>query len=320
MPKLECKPSADKKEGHSPINLPWENPLEQGVLSAASIYTTFESLVKVNRPEELSSWHLMSSTSPIAWKTGTSYGFRDAWAIGLTPEYLVAVWAGNADGEGRPGLTGLLAAAPLMFDVFDLLPATTWFEKPLDEFAEVVICSKSGFLAGAFCPETESAEVVAGGRHSAVCPFHMQVHLSPDEAFRVNSSCMDIDRIKSLPWFVLPPLMEWYYKKKDLSYRSLPPFMEGCGNDEMQELEIVYPRQGSRLVIPVELDGSQGKLVLEVAHRWDEAMVYWHLDHQYLGSTNEYHRVSINPEPGEHLLTVVDQNGNSESVRFQVLD
>ncbi len=78
---------------------------EEGVLSASSIYLTFKSLLEVNRPEELSLWYLMSSTRNIAWKTGTSYGSRDAWAIGVTPEYLVAVWAGNADGEGRPGLS-----------------------------------------------------------------------------------------------------------------------------------------------------------------------------------------------------------------------
>ncbi|MCK4751084.1 MAG: penicillin-binding protein 1C [Bacteroidales bacterium] len=307
------------QSGITPGTDPGDDPLEQGVISAGSVYLTFESMLKVNRPEELSSWYLMNSTSPIAWKTGTSYGFRDAWAIGITPEYLVAVWAGNADGEGRTGLTGLLAAAPVMFDLFDLLPGTTWFDKPADEFTEAVICSKSGHLAGQHCTETESAEICAGGINSAVCPYHNVVHLTLDGAFRVNSSCESIAEMKTESWFILPPLMEWYYKRKDPSYLVLPPIMEGCEDDAFAEMEIVYPRRGTQLVIPVELDGAKGRMVMEVAHRWSKAEIYWHMDDHYLGSTRQYHRMAVDLDPGQHRLTVVDQNGNSETVRFRVM-
>ncbi|MCK5136877.1 MAG: penicillin-binding protein 1C [Bacteroidales bacterium] len=297
-----------------------ENPLEQGVISAGSVYLTFESMVRVNRPEEISLWYLMDSSSPIAWKTGTSFGFRDAWAIGITPEYLVAVWAGNADGEGRPGLTGLLAAAPVMFDLFDLLPGTTWFDKPADELSKAVVCSKSGYLAGIHCPSTDTVEVFSGGMNTRVCPYHRLVHLTHNGAFRVNSSCVKISDMKSEPWFVLPPLMEWYYKKKDPSYRVLPPVMEGCDHEEKGDMEIVYPLTGSMVVIPVELDGSKGKMVMEVAHRSAETEIYWHVNDRFIGTTHQYHRLAIDLEPGRHHLTVVDNRGNSASVDFRVLD
>ncbi len=311
MPHLQVKSSAFRMQG---------NELEQGVLSAGSIYLTFESMVKVNRPDDLSLWYLMNSSSPIAWKTGTSYGFRDGWAIGLTPEYLVAVWAGNADGEGRTGLTGLLAAAPVMFDLFDLLPGTTWFDKPSDELLQVVVCSKSGYLAGIHCPTTDTIEMVAAGMHTNVCPYHRLVHLTKDGSFRINSSCSNVYDIKTEPWFVLPPLMEWYYKKKDHSYRVLPPVMDGCAGAENGEMEIVYPIVNSMVVIPVELDGSEGKMVMEVAHRSSEVEIYWHVDNHFIGSTRQYHRLAVVLEPGHHLLTVVDNRGYSKSVEFQVLD
>ena len=93
----------------------------QTTLSAPAIWLTYEALRRVNRPETETGWQYFGSMPDIAWKTGTSFGYRDAWAIGTTPEYVVAVWAGNADGEGRPGLSGISSAAPVLFDIFRLL-------------------------------------------------------------------------------------------------------------------------------------------------------------------------------------------------------
>ncbi|MBN1132191.1 MAG: penicillin-binding protein 1C [Bacteroidales bacterium] len=295
------------------------HPLEQGPVSAGSIYITFESLLKVNRPDELSMWYLLNSSRPVAWKTGTSFGFRDAWAVGVTPEYLVAVWAGNADGEGRTGLTGLMAAAPVMFDLFNALPVTSWFDEPLDELVTVKICKRSGYLAGPYCTETDSIKTVRPGISTSVCPYHRMVHLSADRQYRVGSDCVPVTEIVNEAWFVLPPLMEYYYKRKDPLYRSLPPVKIGCRDDLMDEMEIVYPEQGSRILIPVELDGSTGKIISEVAHRSRKAKLFWHIDNRYLGMTTGVHQLAVYAEAGEHTLTVVDDRGNTQSVRFSIL-
>src|SRR5690606_436285 len=116
---------------------------QNGLLSAPSIWFTFDAMLDVHRPAAEASWRLFDSSRKVAWKTGTSYGFRDAWAIGVTPEYVVGVWVGNADGEGRPGLTGLQEAAPVMFDLFNLLPATGWFGKPVQGIAKAPLCKFS---------------------------------------------------------------------------------------------------------------------------------------------------------------------------------
>ena len=114
-----------------------------------AIYKTFQSMTEVNRPDEDNNWQIFSSSRKIAWKTGTSYGFRDAWSIGVTPDYVVGVWIGNADGEGRPGLTGVKAAAPLMFDVFRQVPEKQkWFTEPTSDLKAKVLCAESGYLAG----------------------------------------------------------------------------------------------------------------------------------------------------------------------------
>ena len=111
----------------------------------------------MNRPAGEENWSFFSNSQPIAWKTGTSFGFKDAWAVGVTPKYAIGVWVGNADGEGRPGLTGIQAAAPILFDVLNELPNTSeWFSIPYDELVAVEICQKSGYIAGVYCDEISS--------------------------------------------------------------------------------------------------------------------------------------------------------------------
>lgn len=290
------------------------------VLDAGSIYLMFEALLEVNRPEEDSNWKNLSSSRKIAWKTGTSYGFRDAWAIGTTPEYVVGVWAGNANGEGRPGLTGISAAAPLMFNIFSSLPKTTWFSIPYDELTKVRICKESGFKAGKYCQNFDSIYVSANGTRTSLCPYHRLVHLSRDKKFRVTHSCEDSLGMISVPWFILPPAQEWYYKKNNPFYKTLLPFKSTCGTDEINPMEMVYPADVYKIFIPKELNGTRGNLVLEVAHRDPKAILYWHVDDDFFCETRFFHQVAINPKPGWHKVTIVDNSGNTLVKKFQVMN
>ncbi|MGC9356191.1 MAG: penicillin-binding transpeptidase domain-containing protein, partial [Mariniphaga sp.] len=120
----------------------------QPKVRAAAVYKTLQALLEVKRPQSEAGWQSFASSRNIAWKTGTSFGFRDAWAVGMTSDYMVSVWVGNADGEGRPGLTGVAAAAPLLFDVFELLPVSGWFHQPVDEMEQLEVCALSGFRPG----------------------------------------------------------------------------------------------------------------------------------------------------------------------------
>ncbi|HEX3009481.1 MAG TPA: penicillin-binding protein 1C [Bacteroidales bacterium] len=293
-----------------------ESPL---FIDAGSIYLTFDALLEVNRPEEDFNWRNLSSSRKIAWKTGTSYGFRDAWAVGTTPEYVVGVWVGNAGGEGRPGLTGINAAAPLMFNIFNALPSTSWFKIPFDELSKVAVCKESGFKAGRFCNSTDTIFASRNGVRTGICPYHKLVHLSVDQKVRLTKSCEDGVKMISIPWFILPPAQEWYYRRKNPFYKTLPPLKEGCGTDELSPMEIVYPAEIYKIYIPKELDGSRGKLVIEVAHRDPKATLYWHLDDDFLIETRYFHQVAISPAPGWHKITIVDSFGNVLVKKFLIL-
>lgn len=302
------------KSAHSP-------PLKSSaVMSAAAIWNCFETLTELERPTQEGSWERFSSSKTIAWKTGTSFGYRDAWAIGLNANYLVGVWVGNADGEGRPGLTGVNASAPLMFEAFGLLPSSSWFESPYDELIEVEVCARSGYRAGPDCDQVETVLVPAAGERVEACPYHRIIHLDANEQFRVHSDCYDIEKMVTKPWFVLPPVMEWYYRKKDPHYHTLPPLAPGCGEGNEQPMEMIYPRETRQIFIPRGLDGELSRVVFEVAHREAGVTIHWHLDNQYLGETSQIHQVELMTLPGNHTLTLVDSDGNILEKQFQVVE
>jgi penicillin-binding protein 1C len=280
---------------------------------------TLEALIHVNRPEDID-WKRIPSMRKVAWKTGTSYGFRDAWAVGVTPEYVVGVWSGNADGEGRPGLTGTGTSALVMLDIFNLLEQTSWFEMPTHAFKAVEVCKQSGCLASRHCSEVELLPILPAGLQAKTCPYHTIIHLSEDERYRVFADCYPPDKMVGKTWFVLPPIQEWFYKKRHPNYKTLPPLSPQCSDNQaaIKPMEFIYPNTTNAIRLSKQLDGSVGALALELAHRHADAIVYWHLDETYLGSTQYFHQMSVVPKEGKHIITVVDEWGNTLSRGIEV--
>ncbi len=293
---------------------------EHGIISASACWFTFEAMLDVERPGVDNNWRSFSSAQKIAWKTGTSFGYRDAWAVGVTPGHVVGVWVGNADGEGRPGIVGVRAAAPILFEVFDLLPSSSWFPKPFDDMIEGRVCSKSGYLAGQHCDETEKRYIPSIGERSNTCPYHRTIHLDKTEQFQVSEMCERPENMIHKKWFVLPPMMEWFYKSKNAHYKTLPPFREGCQKDQQRSMQIIYPQQHTEIFIPRGLDSKRQKTVFEVAHRNPSTEIYWYIDDKYVGMTKQFHQIAVSPKPGKHILSITDAKGNQVQVSFEALE
>ncbi|MCR2007434.1 penicillin-binding protein 1C [Bacteroides acidifaciens] len=280
-----------------------------------AVWQTFNALKEVNRPEEID-WKSIPSMQAIAWKTGTSYGFRDAWAVGVTPRYAIGVWVGNATGEGKPGLVGAQTAGPVLFDIFNYLPASSWFERPTGVFVDAEVCRQSGHLKGRFCEETDTVLILPAGLRTDACPYHHLITLAADEKHRVYENCANTEPIFQKSWFTLPPVWEWYYKQHHPEYRPLPPFKAGCGEDTFQPMQFIYPPINAHIRLPKQLDGSKGFLTVELAHTDPNATVFWHLDDTYLMQTQDFHKISLQPASGKHSLTAVDGEGNTVSTTF----
>lgn len=289
--------------------------------SRPSIYLTFEAMREGTRPGMESSWMTYTGSRNIAWKTGTSYGLRDAWCIGVTPDFVVAVWVGNASGEGRPGLTGVGVAAPLMFDLYNLLPATDWFIKPYKEWTKQNLCAESGYLPGPYCAKVVTGNLPMNTHKVGNCPYHHLLHLTKDQQYRADLSCYNPAQLTTVSWFVLPPVMEYYYRQKNPSYTPMPPVSSAClPQENRRNLDFIYPRHRTRIYLTRQDGTEQRGFVAEVASRKPEQSLHWHLDNQYLGTSSQIHQMLIEPVPGTHTLTVVDENGESASVQFEVLN
>jgi len=288
-------------------------------LTAPAIWLTYEALRRVNRPETETGWQYFGSAPEVAWKTGTSFGYRDAWAIGTTPDYVVAVWTGNADGEGRPGLSGITSSAPLLFDIIRLLQPSSshWFARPGEGMTLTEVCAASGYRAGPFCKDRREEWVPEAGLRSEACPYHLSVTLDASEKYRVSTACYSPSEMVIRPWFVLPPAMEYYYRMRNPSYHTLPPFLKGCTDDtRVPSMEFIYPPRDARIFIPRSLGGEMMSILPEIAHRRKNAVIYWHLDDSYIGMTRHIHQTEIRAGEGDHIITAIDDEGMTITRRF----
>lgn len=296
-----------------------------GPIGAGAGYLTLEALTELTRPDETGATMRFSSHRRIAWKTGTSFGFRDAWAVGCTPAYVVSVWAGNADGEGRAGLVGVRAAAPLLFQVFRLLDersttAPAWFEPPYDDMIQSATCRQSGMLAGPDCPAAPEW-LAASAELGEVCPYHQRIFTTSDLAYQIRQDCGSAAP-QANNWFTLPAREAHYYRRHHPEYRPLPPFHPDCADElnfaASDPMQLIYPFQNGVISPAKNWKGEIEPVFFELAHRKEDATVYWHLDEKYLTETKIFHTLSLQIPTGKHQLTLVDDAGNRLEHSFEV--
>ena len=287
----------------------------QSHIDPAAWWLISNTLVEVERPGINMDWKNYSSSRKVAWKTGTSHGFRDAWAVGYDADYLVAVWVGNADGEGRPGLTGVSAAGPLMFDIFQYLPNNRWFEKPDSLMKDQTLCASSGYLAGPNCP-TSSVETPYQSQMNTYCQYHKRVLLN-EEGFQVFRDCGS-GELKDTSIFQLDAVAGYYYYQKHKTEYLPLTLAESCNREVENTIGIIYPGKGAKIIVPTNFAGEKEKVVFSANHISPEQKIYWHLNDRYLGSTQGVHELSCDLEEGDQLLLIMDEKGNRASVKFKV--
>lgn len=278
-----------------------------------ALHYTFNAMREVNRPDQMD-WRRASSVQNVAWKTGTSYGSRDAWAVGVTPEYVVGVWVGNADGSGVPELTGARTAGPILFDMFNLLPYSDWFAEPNESDGVIFrVCAHSGHLAGRHCTETKEVLLPKKSVDSSRCPYCKEMSVSLDGQRLVSDRS---EPTQNQCYFVLPPLMEHYYRQQHQEYIPLPQ-KSSARNGAEQSFYFVYPANGSIVSIPKQIDGTRGFIVCQAVHN-SSAELFWHLDGSYIGTTSDVHKMQIKPSLGYHTITIVDDLGEQQTISIIV--
>lgn len=291
------------------------------LISQGSAYLVLDILKDLNRPGVEYFWQEYASNWKIAWKTGTSYGNRDSWAVGITPQWVIAVWVGNFDGSESQVLTGLGAAAPLLFRIFNSLEKDSyrsWFNRPID-LKKIRVSVNTGYRLKGYPEKTVEIDAPVSARPLRYSPFERVIYLSGDGSEEVCSLCWDRGDIKEVLKVVYPPEVIEYLKEMGNAFYTIPPHRKSCPTVSPENpIRFIYPQEGSKILIPRGIEGEYQKVKIKVAHSHHESKLFWYLDDNYLGETVEFHQQARVLSTGRHKLHVVDDEGHHREIVFYV--
>lgn len=295
------------------------NTQSNQLISSGSSYLTLEMLKDLKRPGIEHYWKQFQNQMSIAWKTGTSYGGKDAWAIGVTPRWTVGVWVGNFDGETNANISGVSSAGPLLFELFNNLPQMDnrdWFEKYDSYFKTVQLCKETGFLRGPYCDEIENSDIPENMFPLKICPFHKNIYIDPHNEYAVCSNCWN-GQYEEKHILRFPSNVVYYLQKNGQTTPNIPSHNRNCNSRfDDNPIKILYPPKNSKILLPRDFNGNLQELILKVAHTESVDNIFWYINEKYLGTTEKKHEKSVVLDYGWHKLFVVDMNGFSDEVNF----
>lgn len=306
----------------SPSQQSIELPSETRLMSPAAAWLVLDILTDVTRPDFPSSWEFSRDRPTVAWKTGTSYGNRDAWSIGVTPQYTVGVWVGNFDGQSSMGLVGSQAAAPLLFDVLQALDLRNdWFPQP-EGIAQRQVCEVCGLLPNAYCPVTIKDRYIASAKGyttETLCNIPQQIVIDSRNGAQANSDTPQ--RFRRLDSYnIYPSRIASFLRARGVPVTDTPAYdINNMAGQKYFPPEIVKPAANSEFVRRDDkLSPEQQAIRLEgaVTNRIKE--VSWYLNGELLMKGPPATPVFITPSVGEHTLRLVDDVGGVDELRFSV--
>ena len=304
------------------------------LISEASAYLLTDILARRTRPDlplaAAASHHLPR----IAWKTGTSYGRRDAWSIGYNRQYTIGVWVGNFNGQGSPALTGADVASPLLFDLFNALAyngKSEWFAPPASlDFR--LVCAATGQVPGENCPDQLLDYYLPGVSGSQRCQHQREVLLAADGPYCYCRACAPASGYQRELFANLRPEVLAFREAQGLPTRRLPPHNPACrlvrgseatgagGPTEYAPgaaplLAITSPAAHAEYVLNA---AEKQQLLLSCAAASEVRQVYWYVNDQFLRAAPATGRVFFRPPPGEVKISCADDHGRTVDVRVLV--
>ena len=287
------------------------------IFSEASSYLVANILSGMSRSDiaDLSNY---SKLPKFAWKTGTSYGKRDAWAIGFNPNYTIGVWMGNFNGVGSPNLSGAEAAVPLLFDLFNAIDYNSdvkWFEAP-EELITREVCSESGLIPTQFCTNVTRDFAIKDQSHNEVCNIHKPVYVNLDETIQYCTGCLPPSDYKKAVYAVYQPELTVWLSKNKYDYHLPPPHNPNC--------TAKFAEGGPKILSPSEdyeyfLERNSGQEILLLAASDSRVKThYWYVNEKFLKKCKPGERVFFIPDEKELKVTCLDDNGRDGSVKVSI--
>ena len=299
----------------------------QQLISQGAAYLTLDIIDDLKRPGQDYFWRNYASQWRIAWKTGTSYGNRDAWAVGTAPDWTITVWLGNFNGQENKELSGLNAAAPLFFEIFNSLNKDYYqdfFDRPDNSLEEIKVSAQTGYRLEQQIIDQGLADLTIvlapkSAKPLRYSPYEKIVYTNQAKTTEVCSLCWDrSDLNKSLEVVYPPQVVEYLEARGNDVYTALPHKSSCPTVTAANPIEFIYPQSNSIISIPRGSSGDYQQVNFKVAHSGEDSKLFWYLDQQYLGSTKDKHQKLLLPSSGGHRIYVVDQEGNDREIKFYI--
>jgi penicillin-binding protein 1C len=288
------------------------------IISAAAAFMINETLSKINRPDFPLNWQSTEHMPKIAWKTGTSYGRRDAWSIGYNKKYTVAVWAGNFSGTGVPDLSGAEVATPLLFRVFNTVDYDSdreWFSQP-DDCDIRMVCAETGMPPASFCKHVITDYFVPLISPAKLCDNMQEIAVSPDEKISYCRSCVPANGYKKKWYKVIPAEIQRYYEERGIAYQKVPPHNPDCEQlFKNGHPTILSPSPGFEYLIskkdpePLQLQCRAGN---------DVSRVYWYVDNRFYKMGDAHASLYFVPKEGPVKISCTDDKGRNRDIWIKV--
>lgn len=292
------------------------------LISEGASYLTLNILKDLKRPGTEFFWQLFDQKYPLSWKTGTSYGNRDAWAVGVSPEWTIGIWVGNFTGTENPLLGGARHAGPLLFDIFNYLPKnqnTSFFVKPTWTLKAVTLCKDTGYYATDSCPEAIEAEAPISDTLIKPCPYHHSIIVDTLTQKEVCSQCWTVDRYEQRILLIYPPNVRSILRQNGIVQPLIPQHNPLCPQfHEWEVMDIIYPAEGAHILIPRDFDGTYQPFSISAVHQDQRASLFWYINNDYKGKTTYPHQFIQSFIPGNYTVVIMDEDGHKSKRTFTI--
>ena len=288
------------------------------ILSNKATYLISKILSSMERTESPNLISSVSKLPNIAWKTGTSYGRRDAWAIGYNKNYTIGVWMGNFDGKGSPYLSGSEMAVPLLFNLFnsiDYKSNSAWFEKPTG-ILERDVCNVSGILPSKNCTDIIKDYYIEDVSSNEKCNHIKEIYVNDSETESYCISCLPEINYKKKAYRNYPPELVLWFKKNGVALETPPKHNPKC--------EVVERENGLKIISPsaefeyhLEKNGNQ-ELMLLATSNTDVKEIFWYVNKKYFGKTKLGEKQFFQPQNGMNNILCLDDKGGESSLKIMV--
>jgi penicillin-binding protein 1C len=291
------------------------------LFSPGAAYLVTDILTEVTRPDLPTCWEF-TSLPRIAWKTGTSYGHRDAWSIGYNPRYTIGVWVGNFSGKGQPGIIGAEAAAPLLFAIFNKVGGHSggWFRRP-GSVGTRQVCALSGELPGPYCQNLVTELYLIDHAPQQECHFHQAFLLDARTGYRLPPHFTTARQTITKTYIKWPPRVAAWLAGNGTPAEPIPALTPEWQHALPGQAPVIRSPSANFLYQLREgIDPAYQKICLEAAASNDVHKLYWFVDGKLTGTARPGERLFYPPETGEHRIVCQDDQGRSSGVRLVVKD